>query len=83
MRRPLLIWPPATANFRASNSSERIRDLYTQSGAFAKAEQLLAKLRARALDAAGDFPTADLQELMRFLVRMVLPESTGREVSAR
>jgi geranylgeranyl pyrophosphate synthase len=62
---------------------DRIRDLYTRSGAFAKAEQLLAKLRARAIGAAGDFPSADLQELMRFLVRMILPESTGGEVSAR
>ena len=48
--------------------------LYTDSGAFTKAERLLAKLRARALAAAGEFESPDLQELMRFLVRMVLPE---------
>jgi geranylgeranyl pyrophosphate synthase len=54
---------------------DRVWDLYRRSGALAKAEQLLAKLRRRALDAAGDFPSADLRELMRFLVRMVLPDS--------
>ena len=29
----------------------------------------------RAIEAAGEFPTADLGELMRFLVNIVLPES--------
>ncbi len=62
---------------------DRVRELYCRSGAFVKAEQLLGKLRARGLDAAADFPSADLQELMRFLVRMVLPESVEPEVSAR
>ena len=62
---------------------DRVRDIYCQSGAFAKAEQLLQKLRARAIDAAGDFPSADLQELMRFLVRMVLRDSAQPEVSAQ
>jgi geranylgeranyl pyrophosphate synthase len=54
---------------------ERFRELYCRSGAFARTEQLYQKLRARALDAAAQFPTADVQELMRFLVRMVLRES--------
>ena len=58
---------------------DRVRDLYDRSGAFAKAEQLLGKLRARAVDAAGEFPSADLQELMRFLVRTILPDSTVAE----
>jgi geranylgeranyl pyrophosphate synthase len=62
---------------------DRIRDLYCQAGAFAKADQLLGKLRARAIDTAGDFPSADLQELMRFLVRMVLPDAAKGEVLAR
>ena len=53
----------------------RVWDLYCRSGALAKAEQLLQKLRSRALEAAGDFPSADLRELMRFLVRMVLPDA--------
>jgi geranylgeranyl pyrophosphate synthase len=60
---------------------ERVREIYGRSGAFAKAEQLLGKLRARALAVAGDFPTADLQELMRFLVRIVLPEPVEPEAS--
>jgi geranylgeranyl pyrophosphate synthase len=55
---------------------ERFRELYCRSGAFVRTEQLYEKLRDRALDAAAQFPTADLQELMRFLVRMVLRESS-------
>lgn len=67
----------------SSQLVEQIRQIYCDSGAFAKAEQLLRKLRARAIDVAAEFPSADLQELMRFLVRVVLPESTESEVSAR
>jgi geranylgeranyl diphosphate synthase, type II len=62
---------------------ERVRDIYSRSGAFDKAEQLLHKLRARAIDAAGAFPSADLQELMRFLVCMVLRDATQAEVPER
>jgi geranylgeranyl diphosphate synthase, type II len=62
---------------------DRVRDIYCRSGAFDKAERLLQKLRARALDAADAFPSADLQELMRFLVRIVLRDSAQPEVSAR
>jgi geranylgeranyl diphosphate synthase, type II len=62
---------------------ERVRDVYCRSGAFDKAERLLQKLRARAIDAADAFPSADLQELMRFLVRIVLRDSAQPEVSAR
>jgi len=62
---------------------DQVRQIYCHSGAFAKAEQLLQKLRSRAIDAAAEFPSADLQELMRFLVRVVLPESAESEVSAR
>jgi geranylgeranyl pyrophosphate synthase len=53
---------------------ERFRELYCRSGAFSQTDQLYQKLRDRALAAADRFPTADLQELMRFLVRMVLRE---------
>jgi geranylgeranyl pyrophosphate synthase len=62
---------------------DRVWDLYCRSGALAKSEQLLRKLRQRALDAAGDFPSTDLRELMRFLVRVVLPDSAKLEDSAR
>jgi geranylgeranyl pyrophosphate synthase len=58
---------------------DRVRELYCRSGAFNKTEQLLAKLRARALEAAGDFPSADLQELMRFFVRIVLPSEASAQ----
>jgi geranylgeranyl diphosphate synthase, type II len=61
---------------------QRVRELYRQSGAFTKVEQLYQKLRERALDTAAEFPTADIQELMRFLARMVLRESSQSEVSA-
>ncbi len=62
---------------------DRIWDLYCRSGALAKAEQLLRKLRRRALAATADFPSADLRELMQFLVRMVLPDSAEPEAPAR
>jgi geranylgeranyl pyrophosphate synthase len=62
---------------------EQVRDLYCRCGAFARAERLLEKLRARALETVGGFPSADLQELMRFLVRMILPEAASSEVAAR
>ncbi len=49
-------------------------EFYERSGAMARAEQLLGKLRSRALACAARFDTTDLQELMAFLVRLVLPE---------
>ena len=66
--------------FSRAQLVERVREIYSRSGTFAKAEQLLQKLRARAIDAAGGFSSADLQELMRFLVRMVLRNSAQSEV---
>jgi geranylgeranyl diphosphate synthase, type II len=63
--------------------ADQVRDVYRRSGAFDKAERLLQKLRARALEAADAFPSADLQELMRFLVRMALRESPEDEASGQ
>jgi geranylgeranyl pyrophosphate synthase len=51
---------------------ERVRAIYEQTGAFARAEQLLEKLRARALGAADGVESEPLRELLRFLVRTVL-----------
>ena len=65
------------------NLVDRVREVYTQAGVFAKAELLLQKLRARALDTAGDFPSAGLADLMQFLVRVVLPGPTASQVPAR
>jgi geranylgeranyl pyrophosphate synthase len=48
------------------------RRAYEETGAFAKAEALLAKLRERALDTAAKIPHAPLRELFGFLVRVVL-----------
>jgi geranylgeranyl pyrophosphate synthase len=67
-----------TENIEHSPTDElidQVYDLYCESGAFAKVEQLYERLRHRALAAAAEFPTADLQELMQFLVRMILQES--------
>jgi geranylgeranyl pyrophosphate synthase len=51
---------------------ERVRVIYQETGSFARAEQLLEKLRARAVDAAGGIEAEPLRELFRFLVRAVL-----------
>ena len=51
-----------------------IRDLYRELGAFTRAEQLLARLRARALEQAGTLGTPALNELLQSLVRIILPE---------
>jgi geranylgeranyl pyrophosphate synthase len=66
--------PPAQA-------VDRVRQAYLQSGAFDKAQKLYGRLRQRALDDAGRFPTPQLQDLMRFLVRMMLP--TEDRIDAR
>jgi geranylgeranyl pyrophosphate synthase len=66
----------SNGQFTPAERVERFREIYCRSGAFVRTEQLYQKLRDRALDAAAQFPTADLQELMRFLVRMVLRESS-------
>lgn len=58
---------------------EQVYRIYLQSGALAKVEQLYEKLRVRALDAATIFPSADLQELMRFLVRIILQPSAASD----
>ncbi len=55
---------------------ELVRGLYLQTEAFARAESLLENLRQRAFIAADEFPSPDLQELMRFLIRTILPVRT-------
>jgi geranylgeranyl pyrophosphate synthase len=64
----------SNGRFPPAERVERFRELYCRSGAFSQTDQLYQKLRDRALAAADQFPTADLRELMRFLVRMVLRE---------
>lgn len=53
---------------------ERVREVYERLGAFAKAELLYARLRQRALELAGQLGDPALQELLRFLVRNILPQ---------
>lgn len=48
---------------------------YLRHGAFAQAERLLARLRERALAVTDDLGEPALQELFRFLVRVILPET--------
>jgi geranylgeranyl pyrophosphate synthase len=60
---------------RASTCEQRLaltRRAYEETGAFAKADALLSKLRERALRTAGELPDAPLRELFGFLVRVVL-----------
>jgi len=61
---------------------DEVYNLYCRSGAIMKVEQLYDKLRDRALIAAAEFPSPDLQELMRFLVRIILPESIDLQTAA-
>jgi geranylgeranyl pyrophosphate synthase len=66
----------ARAQTTPSDLVSRLGEFYSESGAFAKAERLLDKLRQRAMNAAASFDTPDLQELMSFLVHLVLPDKT-------
>jgi geranylgeranyl pyrophosphate synthase len=51
--------------------------LYAECGAFAKAETLLERLRDRAFDLSTKMGPPALQELMSFLVRIVLPKRSA------
>jgi geranylgeranyl pyrophosphate synthase len=61
---------------------EQVRLWYHCSGAFEKAERLCQKMRDRALAAADEYPSEDIRELMRFLVRMVLWEPANLQPPA-
>ena len=52
----------------------RVGELYETYGAFAKAEALVDRLRGRAVEIAQGMETAELRELLGFLVRIVLPQ---------
>jgi geranylgeranyl pyrophosphate synthase len=51
---------------------ERVRGLFTRAGAFAKAEKLVEKFRAKAEAIADEIEPVELRELMYFLVDSVL-----------
>ena len=53
---------------------DRIREVYSELGVFDRAEVLYARLRERADALAGTIGEPPIQELMRFLVRNVLPK---------
>ncbi|MGE5608679.1 MAG: polyprenyl synthetase family protein, partial [Bacillota bacterium] len=65
-----------------SDLVNRLGEFYAESGAFAKTERLLDKLRQRAMNAAAGFDTPDLQELMSFLIRLVLPDKAHSSSAA-
>jgi geranylgeranyl pyrophosphate synthase len=67
------------AKLSAAEWIEELRRFYRHSGAFARVENLYHKLRIRAMQAAGDFSSPDLQELMRSLARIVLHEAIPRD----
>lgn len=54
----------------------RVREIYEQRGAFEKARVLLGKLRAKALEAARETASPAIRELMEFLVRIILHDSS-------
>jgi geranylgeranyl diphosphate synthase, type II len=69
---PIAEFLESLERFSPEERLEQVRQWYHRSGAFEKAERLCQKMRDRALEAADEFPTDDLRELMRFLVRIVL-----------
>jgi len=58
-----------------------VRKLYVRTGAFSKAQRLYSKLRQCAMEDADKFGAEPLRELMRFLVRMILPLDSTLEIS--
>jgi len=61
--------------------AEAVRRLYRELGAFGKAQRLLNRLRERALELAAEARDPALAELMRFLVRSLLPARDWRRVT--
>ena len=53
-----------------------MRKVYEDCGAFEKAEALLARVRERALAAAGAISPLPVAEFLASLTRMVLPQRT-------
>ncbi len=51
----------------------RLRRLYTDLGVFDKTQLLVQKLRSRAEELASQFEPLPMQELMRFIIGLVLP----------
>jgi len=56
-----------------------IRRVYTDAGVFAKADRLLATLRRRATEGAEQFAHPAVQELMRFLIRIILQRAPSAQ----
>ena len=67
--------PPAPADSGPPDAAtvEALRRAYQELGVFHKTEALCAGLRERALAVAETLGSPALQELMRFLVRSILP----------
>ncbi len=52
---------------------ERLRNLYTELGVFDKTQRLVQKLRSKAEELVSSFDPLPMQELMRFIISLVLP----------
>ena len=60
------------SNHEAAETVAAVKSLYAELGVFEKAEELLDKLRNRATSVAGEIKNPALQDLLRFLVKIVL-----------
>lgn len=60
-----------------------VHALYSRSGAFRRARQLLGRLRERSLDLAGQLGDAPVQQLLGFLVRNILRPAPVLETPGR
>lgn len=56
-----------------ANEVNRLRNIYNELGAFQKTHRMVHKLRMRAEMLADEFQTQPMQDLMRFIVSLVLP----------
>ena len=78
-----MIRAEAEAGLEPAETVRRVRDLYVELGAFAKAEELYARLRGRALEVAANVGSPALQELMEFLARNILRARNDTASEAR
>ena len=63
--------------------AESVRALYAELGVFGQAEALVRRLRERALDLTAEVQPPALAELLRFLVRVILPPRPAPSLASR
>jgi geranylgeranyl pyrophosphate synthase len=67
-----LLHHPDRTGASSAQVIDRVRELFTEAGVFAKAEKLIEKYRARAEALADEVAPAELRELLYCLVDSVL-----------